>query len=75
MVDERQRVIRQLLLRLEESGIAPERGFMADFIPGRGWTFSQSDDSETERFASGSSPSSLREVRDALPPPIRPIQK
>jgi len=45
MVDERQRVIRDLLLRLAEVGINPDRPFLADFIPGRGWTFSQDDES------------------------------
>lgn len=42
MMDERQRVIRDLLLRLEEAGIVPERSFDATFVPGLGWSFEQS---------------------------------
>lgn len=45
MMDERQRVIRDLLLRLEEAGIVPERPFDATFIPGLGWRFEQSSES------------------------------
>lgn len=41
MVDERQRVIRDLILRLEAAGIAPDEPFTADFLPGQGWRFSQ----------------------------------
>lgn len=44
MMDERQRVIRDLLVRLHEVGVRPDRPFLADFIPGQGWTFSQDDD-------------------------------
>lgn len=58
MVDERQRVIRQLLISLHRIGIDAEQGFTATFIPGQGWTFEQ-DDGGT----SGSS-SSSREVSD-----------
>lgn len=39
MMDERQRVIRDLLLRLEEVGIRPDEPFDATFIPGAGWSF------------------------------------
>lgn len=41
MVDERQRVIRDLLIRLAEAGIVPDRPFDAVFVPGLGWTFEQ----------------------------------
>jgi len=42
MVDERTLVIRDLLLRLEACGIAPEEPWEATFMPGLGWTFEQS---------------------------------
>ncbi len=45
MLDERQRVIRDLLLRLEEAGVAPERPFDATYVPGLGWSFEQSSES------------------------------
>jgi len=56
-MDERSRVIRDLLVRLSEVGINPDRPFLADFVPGQGWSFSQED-----RELSSSSP---REVSDA----------
>jgi len=40
-MDERQRVIRDLLQRLAEVGINPDRPFSADWVPGLGWAFSQ----------------------------------
>lgn len=40
-MDERQRVIRDLLQRLAEAGISPDRPFSADWVPGLGWAFSQ----------------------------------
>jgi len=52
MVDERQRVIRDLLLRLAEVGINPDRPFVADFIPGRGWSFAQDDDESVSSSSS-----------------------
>lgn len=52
MVDERQRVLRDLMLRLEEAGIAPDSAFSATYIPGEGWTFT------SDEPASGSSSSS-----------------
>lgn len=51
-MDERQRVIRDLLLRLEEAGIHPERPFDATFIPGVGWTFEQSAESASSSSSS-----------------------
>lgn len=64
MMDERSRVIRDLVIRLEEVGIKPDRPFLADFIPGQGWTFSQ-DENHPNREPSSSS---LREVQDdAIP--------
>lgn len=63
MVDERQRVIRDLLLRLEAVGISPERPFDASFVPGLGWTFEQVD-------GSASSPSSSAETGVARAPKI-----
>jgi len=52
MVDERQRVIRDLLVRLHEVGISPDEPFSVDFIPGEAPRF------HTERDESGSSSSS-----------------
>jgi len=43
MMDERQRVIRDLLVRLHEAGISPDEPFSVDFLPG-----------EAPRFRSGS---------------------
>lgn len=43
MLDERSRVIRDLLQRLHEVGISPDEPFSVDFIPG-----------EAPRFRSGS---------------------
>jgi len=43
MVDERQRVIRDLLVRLEEAGICPNEPFDAVFTPGVGWRFEQGE--------------------------------
>lgn len=60
MVDERQRVIRDLLLRLSESGVDPAGPFSATFIPGQGWTFAQ----EPRGEAGSSSSSPQREVND-----------
>lgn len=65
MMDERSRVIRDLLIRLHEVGIDPDRPFLADFVPGQGWTFSQ-DDRELS-----SSPS--REVQDGSK--VRPLPR
>lgn len=53
MVDERLRVIRDLMLRLQEAGISPHSAFSATFIPGEGWTFS----SESNEVVSSSSSS------------------
>jgi len=64
MMDERARVIRDLILRLNAVGVNPDRPFIADFIPGQGWTFSQDEHGS----ASGSSSSSLREESEhAIP--------
>jgi len=63
MVDERQRVIRDLLQRLAEVGINPDRPFHADFIPGLGWSFGQDDES-----ASSSSSSAVTGVANASKP-------
>jgi len=66
MVDERLRVIRDLMLRLEEAGIAPDAGFSATFIPGEGWTFSSdshSDVSSSSSVAGGASETSSTIVR------------
>lgn len=52
MVDERQRVIRDLILRLHEAGITPDEPFSVDFIPGEAPTF------RSERDGSASSSSS-----------------
>lgn len=52
MMDERARVIRDLLIRLEEVGVDPDRPFLADFVPGQGWTFSQ-DEREPSSSSAG----------------------
>lgn len=62
MVDERTRVLRDLMLRLEEAGVSPDSAFSATFIPGRGWSF-ESD----EHGASGSSSSSAGGTQNAIP--------
>lgn len=43
MVDERTRVLRDLMLRLQEAGIRPDSAFSATYLPGEGWTFSSED--------------------------------
>jgi len=50
-MDERQRVIRDLLLRLHEVGINPDRPFSVDFFPGEPPRFSQ-DESDVPSFSS-----------------------
>jgi len=42
-MDERQRVIRDLLIRLHEVGINPDRPFSVDFLPGAPPRFSQDE--------------------------------
>jgi hypothetical protein len=51
MMDERQRVIRDLLLRLHEAGISPDEPFYVDFIPGQAPRFHQ--DESAAPFSSG----------------------
>lgn len=63
-MDERQRVIRDLLIRLSEVGINPDRPFLADFIPGQGWTFSQDEHGASP---GGSSSSVREEEQNAIP--------
>lgn len=63
MMDERQRVIRDLLVRLSEAGIEPDRPFLADFIPGQGWAFSQ----EPRAAVPGASSSVREETEHAVP--------
>ena len=50
MMDERQRVIRDLLLRLHEAGISPAEPFFVDFIPGEAPRF-HSDVSASSSFS------------------------
>jgi len=53
MVDERQRVIRDLLLRLHEAGISPDAPFSVDFIPGEAPRFhTEVDESASSLFSS-----------------------
>jgi len=52
MVDERQRVIRDLLQRLAEVGVDPDRPFQATFLPGVGWTFENYDESASSSSSS-----------------------
>lgn len=51
MVDERRRVIADLLVRLEEAGIKPETRWTATYLPGLGWAF----EAEPEAGSSSSS--------------------
>lgn len=51
MVDERRRVIADLLVRLSEAGIEPESRWTATFLPGLGWAF----EAEPEAVSSSSS--------------------
>lgn len=53
MMDERSRVIRDLLVRLHEVGIDPDRPFLADFVPGQGWAFSQEAREPSSSSAAG----------------------
>lgn len=53
MVDERQRVIQDLLVRLSELGIEPEQPFDATFIPGEGWSFAQESREPSSSLAAG----------------------
>lgn len=66
MMDERQRVIRDLLVRLAEAGIQPDRPFLADYIPGQGWVFSQD-----EREPSSSSSSAGAQDATKVRPQVR----
>jgi len=52
MVDERTRVIRDLLQRLAEAGVDPDRPFQATFVPGRGWVFENYDESASSSSSS-----------------------
>lgn len=66
MVDERLRVIRDLMLRLQEAGISPNSAFSATFIPGEGWTFS--GDSSEAVSSSSSSAGGARETSPKIVP-------
>lgn len=57
MMDERQRVIRDLLVRLHEAGISPDEPFSVDFIPGEAPRF-RSESESPSLFSSGVSGSS-----------------
>lgn len=64
MVDERRRVIADLLVRLSEAGIEPESHWTATFLPGVGWAF------EAERNeSSSSSAGGAREASERKPIP------
>jgi len=64
MMDERQRVIRDLLLRLHEAGIGPDEPFSVDFIPG-----------EAPRFHSGSAVPSFSPHVAGAPNAPKPISR
>jgi len=66
MVDERRRVIADLLVRLSEAGIEPDSKWSATFLPGLGWAF---DAEPSEDVSSSSSAGGAREakVRTTLP--------
>lgn len=65
MMDERARVIRDLLVRLNEVGINPDRPFDAVFVPGLGWRFEQDGQRELVDDASpGASSSSAGGVSE-----------
>lgn len=68
MVDERQRVLRDLMLRLEEAGIAPNAAFSATYVPGQGWTFSSES---VEAASSSSSAGGTRETQSSNVQPSR----
>lgn len=63
MMDERQRVVRDLLLRLAECGIAPEEPFTATHLPGEGWTF---DADVREPLSSAAGDKDAEKVRTPL---------
>lgn len=67
MVDERRRVIADLLVRLSEAGIEPESQWTATFLPGVGWAF------EAERR--DVSPSSSAGVADATTKSVQPAKR
>jgi len=69
MVDERLRVIRDLMVRLSELGIEPEAGFSATFVPGEGWTFS------SETVEAGSSSSSAGGAHASSSTIVRPQRR
>jgi len=55
MLDERSRVIRDLLLRLHEVGIQPDEPFSVDFIPGEAPRFHSESAAPSSSLQSGSS--------------------
>jgi len=61
MMDERQRVIRSLLIELHKAGINPDRPFFVDFIPGQPPRFHEDDDEELSAPSVREPASSLRE--------------
>jgi len=70
MVDERQRVIRDLMLRLEAAGIAPDSAFSATFVPGEGWTFANESD-ETVSSSSSSAGGAHATISSGVRPQSR----
>lgn len=58
MVDERRRVIADLLVRLSEAGIEPETQWTATFLPGIGWAFEAETRSERAEATDKREPSS-----------------
>lgn len=63
MMDERQRVIRDLLVRLHEVGITPDEPFSVDFIPGEAPRF------HSESASSSFSSAGTGTVKNAKPLP------
>lgn len=53
MVDERRRVIADLLVRLSEVGIEPESRWSATFLPGVGWAFEAEPEAGSSSSAAG----------------------
>jgi len=67
-MDERQRVIRDLLLRLHEAGISPDEPFSVDFIPGEAPRFhTQRDESASSSSSAGTRVSGERNASKILP--------
>lgn len=67
-MDERQRVIRDLLIRLHEVGISPDEPFSVDFVPGEAPRFHvERDESASSSFSAGTGVSERANATKILP--------